>query len=159
MDWLLPPINITMPTCYYCQKEGHVVYQCPTVPPCAKCGKKGHKATQCSVTKSVPKPAPKPVTKSAPKPVTKYVPKPVPKYVPKPTNLFACFDTCEDTNEDRNEDRNEERNEDRKFSWWREMENDFSFMNIPNQQIRWMPWMVMNRYRLSAKTTYGWCRE
>ena len=104
-----------MPTCYYCQKEGHVVYQCPTVPPCAKCGKKGHKATQCSVTKS----APKPVTKSAPKPVTKYVPK------PKPTNLFAFFDTNEDTNEDR------------KFSWWREMENDFSFMNIiPNQQIR-----------------------
>ena len=114
-----------MPTCYYCQKEGHVVYQCPTVPPCAKCGKKGHKATQCSVTKSVPKPAPKPVTKSAPKPVT--------KYVPKPTNLFACFDTCEDVCEDRNEDTNE----DRKFSWWREMENDFSFMNIkPKQQIR-----------------------
>ena len=127
-----------MPTCYYCQKEGHVVYQCPTVPPCAKCGKKGHKAIQCSATKSVTKPVPK-VTKPATKPVpkvTKPATKPVPKYVPKPkpTNLFAFFDTNEDTNEVANEVANEV--EDQKFSWWREMENDFSFMNIkPNQQM------------------------
>jgi hypothetical protein len=93
-------------TCYYCQKEGHVVYECPTVPPCAKCGKKGHKATQCSATKT----APKLVTKPAPKPVT---------------NSFVGFTYEFDDTDDETDD---ETDNETKFSWAKEMENDFAFM-------------------------------
>jgi len=52
------------PTCYFCRKHGHTVFQCVLVPPCLSCGKKGHKTDRC---RNVVKPVPQP-EKSVPQP-------------------------------------------------------------------------------------------
>ena len=103
-----------MPTCYYCHKDGHVVYQCPNVPPCTNCGKKGHRVTQCADS---PKPAPKIASKPAPKIASKPVPKIASKPVPK-INLFEFLGDVSDSETDSET-----------ISWADEMENDFAFMN------------------------------
>lgn len=104
-------------TCYYCQKDGHVVYECPTVPPCGKCGKKGHSTKKCA-SFAPPKRVIAPKRQVAPKPIAKVI------YDKR--NSFACLYTdtvcdepvCEEPVYDTGD----------KFSWWREMENDFTFM-------------------------------
>lgn len=36
----------SIPNCYYCKEDGHVVQNC-TKTPCRRCGKKGHKENEC----------------------------------------------------------------------------------------------------------------
>ena len=110
-------------TCYFCKKDGHTVYQCPTCPPCGHCGKKGHSTYKCA---AAPKTAPKTV---APKPAPKTV---APKPAPKPPIAVAMevrwtvakAVTIEPINLD-------DLPEPEPFgylNWWDEMENDYSYL-------------------------------
>ena len=117
--------------CFYCKKDGHSVYDCPTCPPCGKCGKKNHATYKCkNVT-----PPPKVTTKVPKAPIKLKKSKTTP-------NLFACLDT-EDEPIDEPQgtsfefrqreqyitlDEDYEDYENGHLSWWREMENDTSYL-------------------------------
>jgi len=126
--------------CFYCKKDGHSVYDCPTCPPCGKCGKKNHATYKCkNVT-----PPPKVTTKVPKAPIKLKKSKTTP-------NLFACLDTEDEPIDEPQgtsfefrqreqyitydepqgtyfEFRQREQLEDNHLSWWREMENDMSYL-------------------------------
>jgi surface protein len=90
---------------------------CSLDPDCGKCGKKGHSTKKCA-SFAPPKRVIAPKRQVAPKPIAKVI------YDKR--NSFACLYTdtvcdepvCEEPVYDTGD----------KFSWWREMENDFTFM-------------------------------
>ena len=135
-------------TCFYCKKDGHSVYDCPTCPPCGKCGKKNHATYKCQ---NVVTPPPKVTTKVPKAPIKLKKSKTTP-------NLFACLDTEDEPIDEpqgtsfefrqreqyitldepqgtsfefRQREQlfiDDEDYENGHLSWWREMENDTSYL-------------------------------